>query len=245
MFTPDERARTRDRVLEIARSDERITGGALTGSSAGAGEDGWSDVDVAFGLSDDVRPDAVLEDWTALFDREFGVVHHWELRGGGAVYRVFLLRDGLELDVGLVPAAELGARGPAFRLVFGESAMRPPLPGPDPGYLIGLGWHHARHAFVAIERGHEWKAEFYVSALKDQALALACIRLGEPAEYARGLDRLPVEVTAPYEQALVRSLDADELRRALAVATERFLDEVEATSPALAEDLRPLLTTAS
>jgi hypothetical protein len=242
--TPEQRIRRRDRVLEIARSDPRITGGALTGSSAGAGEDRWSDVDLAFGLADGVLPETVLVDWTERFEQEFGVVHHWDLRGGSTVYRVFLLGDGLELDVGLMPAAELGARGPSFRLVFGESSERPPLPEPDTGYLIGLGWHHARHAFVAIERGQAWKAEFYVSALKDHALALACIRLGQRAEYARGIDRLPAEVSAPYEEALARSLDAAELRRALAVATDLFLGEVAEVNAALAADLRRLLVSA-
>jgi len=155
---------------------------------------------------------------------------------------VFLLRDGLELDVGLLPVDEFGARGPSFRLVFGESAERPPPQVPDTEYLIGLGWHHALHARAAIERGHPWKAEFYISALKDHSLALACIRFSEPAEYARGIDRLPAEVTSPYEQTLVCSLDPAELRRALASAAELFLREVAETNAALAGRLRPLLT---
>lgn len=242
MFTPEERARTRELVLELARSDPRVTGGALTGSGAGAGEDRWSDVDVAFGLADGVRPEAVLEDWTEVLEREVGVVQHWELRGGTTVYRVFLLRDGLELDVGLMPAAEFGARGPAFRLVFGQNAELPPAQEPETEHLIGLGWHHALHARAAIERGHPWKAAFYIGALKDHSLALACLRFAEPAEYARGIDRLPTEVTAPYEQTLVRSLDPTELRRALASTAELFLLEVGETNAALAGRLRPLLT---
>jgi hypothetical protein len=242
MFTPEDRAAVSERVLEIARADGRITGGALTGSAAAGRHDGWSDVDVAFGSAHGVQPDAVLEDWTALFEREFGVVHHWELRGGSTVYRVFLLRNGLELDVGIVPAAEFGARAPSFRLVFGEAAARPPLTEPDADHLIGLGWHHALHAHAAIERGQPWKAEFYVSALKDHALALACLRFGERAEYARGIDRLPGEVTAPYEPALVRSLDPSELRRALSAAVELFLAEVEETDSELADRLRTQLT---
>ena len=245
MSTPEHRDRVRERVLEIARGDARITGGAVTGSAAAGTEDRWSDIDLAFGVADGVEPETVVDEWTRLFERELGVVHHWDLRGNSAMYRVFLLPSGLELDVGVMPAAELGARGPSFRLVFGESAVPRPIPEPTADYLIGLGWHHALHAHAAIERGHPWKAEFYVSALKDHALALACLRLGEPAEYARGIDRLPAEVTAPYEQTLVRSLDATELRRALAAAVERFLAEVEETNSELAGRLRPLLTRSS
>lgn len=90
-----------------------------------------------------------------------------------------------------------------------------------------------------------FRVEFYVSALKDHALALACLRLGEAAEYARGIDRLPAELTVPYEQALVRSLHPSELRRALGIAVEQFLREVEDRDRRLAQRLRPLLTRSS
>ena len=39
MFSPDERTRVRERVLALAREDERVTGGAVTGSAAGGAED--------------------------------------------------------------------------------------------------------------------------------------------------------------------------------------------------------------
>ena len=242
MFAPEERDRVRQRVLDVARADARITGGALTGSAAAGMEDRWSDIDLAFGVADGVDPEAVLDEWTELFEREFGVVHRWDLRGGSAIYRVFLLPGALELDVGLMPAAEFGARGPNFRLAFGASAVPPPMPEPAGDYLIGLGWHHALHAKAAIDRGQPWKAEFYVSGVKDHALALACLRLGEPSEYARGIDRLPAELTAPYEQALVRSLHPSELRRALGAAVEQFLHQVEERDSGLAQRLGPLLT---
>jgi hypothetical protein len=239
VFTPEDRARVRDYVLALAQADSRVTGGALTGSTAAGAEDRWSDVDVAFGLAEGADAEALLGEWTERLHAELGVVHQWDLRGGASIYRVFLLRNGLELDVGVVPSAEFGARGPSFRLVFGESTEPPPMPEPDRGFLVGLGWHHALHARAAIARGQPWKAEFYVGALKDHTLSLACLRLGEPAEYGRGLDHLPRDVTAPYEETLVRSLEPAELTRALAAATALFLAEVE---PDLAARLRPLLT---
>ena len=81
MFTPEERDRVRRQVLDLARADARITGGALTGSAAAGMDDRWSDVDLAFGLADGVDPEHVLDDWTEALEREFGVVHRWDLRG--------------------------------------------------------------------------------------------------------------------------------------------------------------------
>ena len=244
MFTSEQRDRIREQVLALARADARISGGAITGSAAVRAEDSWSDIDLSFGVIDDVEPEDVLADWTARLAGELGVLHHWDLRSGPTIYRVFLLPSGLELDVAVTPAAQFGARGPKFKLLFGQSVERAAAAPPAIGELIGMGWLSALDGRKAIERGKPWAAEFWVGSVRDQALALACLRLGEPTAYARGIDRLPREVVAPYQEALVRSLDSGELRRALAMASELFMAEVNEVDPELAERLLSPLTDA-
>jgi hypothetical protein len=245
VFTPEDRERIRERVFALARADDRVSGGALTGSAVAGTQDRWSDVDTSFGIAEDEDLEAVLADWTAQLDHEFGVVHYWDLRVLPTIYRVLLMPGGLELNIVVTPAAEFGAHGPNFQLLFGESVEHPPAPPPDTGLLIGWAWVYVLSARTAIERGQSWKAENYVSAVRDHALALACVRHGEPHTYGRGFDRLPQQLLAPYEEALVRSADAAELRRALAVATERFLGEVAEAEPEVAERLRPPLLEAT
>lgn len=241
MFTTEQRGQVQDHVLDLARTDPRVTGGALTGSTALGAEDQWSDIDVAFGIADGSSPEAVLQDWTELLGREFGVLHHWDMRGGGTLYRVFLLPSGLEVDVGVAPQPDFGARGPSFRLLFGTARQQEAAPSPAAEYLIGLGWHHVLHARSSIERGQPWRTEYWISGIRDQTLALACLRLGESAAFARGSDRLPATVTAPLGGALVRSLDEAELRRALAVAIACFIRELATSDAALCARLKPLL----
>jgi hypothetical protein len=245
VFTPEERDQVRERVFALARADGRVGGGALTGSMAIDAQDRWSDVDTSFGIADGVDPEAVLADWTEQLDRDIGVAHHWDLRAGPTIYRVLLMPGGLELNIAVTPASEFGARGPKFRLLFGESAEHPPATPPDRDGLIGWGWVYVLSSRTATERGKLWQAEHLLSALRDQALALACVRHGEPHAYARGVDQLPSELLAPYEEALVGSLTADELRRALRVATELYLGEVDAVEPMLAERLREPLREAA
>ena len=237
MLTPDERERVRKRVFAVARADARTSGGALTGSAVIGAEDRWSDVDTSFGIAEGSDPETVLADWTAELENDPGVVHHWDLRHGPTIYRVLLIPGGLELNIAVTPASEFGAVGPKFRLLFGESVERPPAGPPSTTELIGFGWLWVLNTRTAIERGRLWQAEQYVSALRDQTLALACVRHGEPPSYARGVDNLPAELLSPHEHALVRSLDPAELRRALAVAAELFLAEVAETDSALAERL--------
>lgn len=232
-------------MFAVARADARASGGALTGSAVVGAEDRWSDVDTSFGIADGTDPEAVLADWTAKLDDELGVLHHWDLRHGPTIYRVLLMPGGLELNIAVTPAAEFGARGPKFRLLFGESVEHLPESSPDVEELIGFGWLWVLNSRTTIGRGKLWQAAYMVGALRDQALALACVRHGEPFGYGRGVDSLPPALLEPYEQTLIRSLDPDELRRALAAATELFLGEVAEAEPALADRLREPLREAA
>jgi predicted nucleotidyltransferase len=241
MFSVEQREHVRRYVLEMAKADSRVTGGALTGSTAFGGGDRWSDIDVAFGIADGVELKAVLDEWTQVLEREFGVLDYFDLHAGSSIYRVFLLPGGLEADVAVTPAREFGARGPNFRALFGSNQQVETGPPPSAAYLIGLGWHHVLHTRSCIERGKLWQAVYWVGELRNHVLALACLRLGENAAYARGVDRLPAVVTGALVGTLVRSLDELELRRALAVATRCLIGEVERWDGVLCARLAPLL----
>jgi hypothetical protein len=189
------------------------------------------------GVADPVALDAVVADWTGYLYGQLGALHHFDLKVPTAVYRAFLLPSCLEVDLGFTPADRFGPAGPHFRAVFGEAAHTSPAPLPDPGQLIGLGWHHVLHARSCIERAKPWQAEYWISGVRDQTLALACLRLGQPAHYAKGADALPAAVTGGLEDALVRSLEPEELRRALRVAATRLLGELAATDAVQAQRL--------
>lgn len=80
-------------------------------------------------------------------------------------------------------------------------------------------------AQVCIERHRYWQAEYWISSLRDNAMSLACRRLGLPTYYGRGFDELPDAVRRAFADALVRSLDRVELLRALRYAVEALLPE--------------------
>jgi hypothetical protein len=231
VFTNEQRDAVRRQLLELAETDPRITGAAVTGSAADGREDRWSDVDLFFGVDDHVTLAEVVSDWSGYLYGELGALHHFELTAPPAVYRAFLLPSCLEVDLGFTPAGRFGPLGPHFRAVFGEAARPPPVPPPDPDHLVGLAWHHVLHARSCIERHKPWQAEYWISGVRDQALALACLRLGKPTHYAEGADALPSAVTGELEAALVLSLEPEELRRALRMAATRLIAELAATDP--------------
>jgi hypothetical protein len=240
MFSVQERDRVRARLLELAAADPVVVAAAITGSHATGEGDRWSDIDLAFAIEGELAD--ALERWTELLCGEVGALHYWDLPFGSTIYRVFLLSGGLEVDLAFTPAAEFGPRGPAWRTVFGATARPAPSAPPRRGDLVGLGWHHLLHARACIERGKPWQAEHWISALRGQVLALACLRLGHPIGYAKGANVLPPKLRASLVPTLVCSLEEAELRRALAAAAVALAAELERTDADLATRLRPLLS---
>jgi len=234
VFAPEYRNGLREELVEAARADKRITGAAVTGSSALGNEDAWSDVDLAFGIGDSAAMQAVIADWTELMYREHGAVHHLDVVAGASTYRVFLLTNTLQVDLAFSPASEYGAIAPSFRLLFGTAVERPPDVAPAPEYLIGYAWLYALHARSCIQRGKLWQGEYMISGVRDHVLALACRRQNLPVAQGRGMDRLPAAVRTPLEAALVRAVEPDELRRAFRVVVEGLLREVREVDVALA-----------
>ncbi len=225
VFTPEDRDVVREHLLNMASSDDRIVGGAVLGSLARGEGDEWSDLDIMFAVVDGLSVSGVLDDWTAPLARDLGATKLFDLPSGAAVYRVFLLRDSLELDLSMTPASEFRATGPSFSLLFGEAATASLASDTSMEELFGYAVHHAFHARACIERGRSWQAESWISALRDHVLHIACHRRGLDGNYGRDFDELPSDVLVPGDGALVRSLEAEELRRALSEAVSLLLRE--------------------
>lgn len=243
MFTVEQRAGLLERMRGLAEEDERIVAGAVVGSLATDEGDRFSDVDLTLGVSDDASVAVVLDDWTRRLIDELEAVALVDLVRGPTTYRVFLLRDALQLDLSMTPAARFRPAGPRFRLLFGETTAddpdtsKQPIPGslslPTPAVdsdIFGWGVIYAVHARACIERGRVWQAEHYVSAVRDHALSLACLRNGLPPAQARTYDDLPAATQARFEDAHIGTLAPETLRAALAATVRELMREGAAAS---------------
>lgn len=224
MFSPEYRAEARRRLIAMAEGDPRIGSAAAVGGSAQGEHDRWSDLDLTFGVAS-ASVDEVLADWTDRMRREFDAVTLFDLVRGSSVYRVFLLPGSLQVDLSFTPAAEFGALGPRFALLFGQAVEREQPSSPAPPQEFGMAAHHAVRARLCIERGRLWQAEYWISLVRDHALTLASMRFGLDPSYGRGFDRLPRDVRELAQHALVRTIEREELSRALRAAAQLLLHE--------------------
>jgi hypothetical protein len=242
MFTSEERDRLRADLLDCAAKDQRISGAAITGSAAAAREDRWSDIDLAFGVSEAAELPNVLSDWTAHMYNQHLALHHLDVKSAGWIYRVFLLPSTLQVDLAFVSATEFRALAPSFRLMFGQANESRYVSPPAALDIIGLAWLYALHARNCIGRRNLWQAEYMISGIRDNALALACIRHDLPAIHGRGLALLPRAVATQFEGSLVRQLDTTELSRAFRVVVHGLLSEIRCVDEELAGRLQGTLT---
>jgi len=236
VFTIEQRDALRARMLQLADHDERVVAAAAVGSLAVGTGDRYSDLDLTFGIADSVPVKHVLEEWTRTLAAEQDAVQLADLQVGPTIYRVFLMPNALQFDLSMTPATEFRPAGPRFQLLFGETAVEPEAHARPPGGLsiptpavagdiFGWGVIYALHARACVERGRVWQAEHYVGAVRDHALALACLQRGLPAVQARGYDDLPPETLVGFAGTHVESGEVDALRRALAASVAALLHQ--------------------
>ncbi|GLY54736.1 hypothetical protein Lesp01_83910 [Lentzea sp. NBRC 102530] len=221
VFTVSERDQLRRDLVNAADTDPRVVGAALTGSAAAGAEDRWSDIDFALSVERDL--DAVVDDWTALM-YACGAVSHLDVRHGTVLFRVFLMRSTLQVDVAFWPSGEFGATGPAFELLFGEANELPPAGQPGRDGLVGMAWLYALHVRSSIARGRVWQAVHMLNGMRDNVMSLWCLREGVNAVQGRGLDDL--RDTRAFDGTLVLSTHPDELRRVFQVLTGLLVEEI-------------------
>lgn len=225
IFTPDERERLRGELVTAARTDPNLCGAAHTGSAASSRLDRWSDIDLALCLKSDASHERVVAEWTArLYDH--GAVAHVDVMRGPTLFRVFLLKNTLQVDIAFWRVEDFAAIGPNFRLIFGEARPARTAPQPTPSALIGMSRLYALHVRSSLARGRLLQVEYMLAGMRNHVGELMCIRHGVVAQQGRGLDDLPPDSREIFARCLPWSLEPSELKRAFQSTMQALLEEI-------------------
>jgi hypothetical protein len=242
MFTPEEREVLKQELIVLAQADPRISGGALTGSATLDKTDEWSDIDLAFGIANPEDLQQVLQDLTHHLTTHHQVVDTLDVPSGNWIYRVFFLANTLQIDLAFAPKEDFRALAPTFNLLFGEANDPVPTNRQDPHQFIGWGWPYALHARSSLRRNKPWQAAYMIEQLRNQTIALACLRNNLPTRDGRGVDRLPSDFKEALNQTLIPDLQPQTIQAAFQATTALFLEEIAHTNPALKQKLQAPLT---
>ena len=241
MFTSEQREQIRAAFVSAARADSDITGAAHLGSAAADRLDDWSDIDLALCLSPEDELEEVIAAWTARLYRDHEAVAHCDVKRGNTLYRVFLLRNTLQVDVSFWPAGQFRAVGPEFKLIFGVANEPQPSPADSTAELIGLAWLYGLHVRSSIARHRLLQAEYMLSNMRNRVIALACLRHGFSTREGRGFDDLADDQRSGFAECYPASLEPEELHRAFQRTMSTLLVETRLRDGDLAERIGPTL----
>jgi predicted nucleotidyltransferase len=230
MFTPEERERLREELVEAAQQDPNLCGAAHTGSAAASRLDRWSDIDLALCVKPTAAYDEVIAEWTTRLYQDHNAVAHVDVMRGATLFRVFLLKNTLQVDIAFWRAEEFGAIGPNFRLIFSRDGVEAkslrPAAESNPRDLIGMAWLYALHVRSSLARGRVLQAEYMLSGMRNQVFELTCLRCGVIAKQGRGLDDLPASEQKTAAACVPRSLEPAELKRVFQNTMEMLVREL-------------------
>lgn len=241
MFTTSARLAVRDWLIDLAQADQQVTAAAVLGSGADGREDQWSDIDLALRLAPDVDVLAVADAWTERISRRLQHVAYVDVWARGALYRVFVLPDTLQVDVSFWRDADFAAHGSWFRLVFGEANEPVGASELAAEAVLGMAWLHAIHVRSSLARGRTWQAVYMINSVREYVVQLACQRHGLPAHEGRGVDDLPVGFTATLAKTLPDSIGPADLRDAFGRLSVLLATEARYVDPAAADRLAGVL----
>ena len=91
------------------------------------------------------------------------------------------------------------------------------------------------HAGAAVRRGRLWQGLWYLTRVRNRALALAQQRHGYDADSFDNVDDLPDEEVAAFHPTLVASLEPAALLEALEAAMRCLVTELRRGDPELAD----------
>jgi hypothetical protein len=244
VFTPDSRERLRDELVVAARRDPNLCGAAHTGSVAESRLDRWSDIDLALCLKPSASYEQVIAEWTGRLYQRHDTVAHVDVMRGTTLFRVFLLRNTLQVDIAFWRAEDFGAIGPNFRLIFSrESDAKPPRPEAqsNPQSLVGMAWLYALHVRSSLARGRVLQTDYMLSGMRNHVFELTCLRCGVIAKQGRGLDDLPQSERDMAATCIPQSLDPSELKRSFQHTMDALLREIRHLDAELARALAGVL----
>jgi predicted nucleotidyltransferase len=234
MFDVSERDQLRARLVTAARGDSDVEGVALVGSAARGSEDRWSDIDLALLLTLGSDPEEVAQRWTRQLQRDEAVIDHLDVHASGALYRVFLLRSTLQLDLSFWPHGSFVTGGAPVRVLFGQP-IEPIESAESAGAgvvedamaQVRMAWLYALHARSALARGRGWQVLWMLEGIRNQLVSLYCLRYGLPTHQGRGVDQMPDAVRAELARTLVASTDPDGLGDTFGVLVDLLLEEAD------------------
>ncbi len=240
LFTECERQQVLDWLLEDLRADERVAGIVIAGSGSVGFRDRFSDIDLCVAVFNEDEKEAVFTDWKKRLEEKFSILHMCET-SNSVVHSGFILLSGfLGVDMFFTSIDKLHARRESWAVAWDRTSKMVEImqrtwenrKRTDPRRFyqerLDYVWHFIISCAVAVRRGWYWEAVETIGIIRSQAVELAFLCMDMEPKQHHKLDQLPPEFLSRLEGALVKSVGAGEIIRALNCAVDCFFESARA-----------------
>lgn len=215
MYSIQERKEIQDYLIVHAKSDKRIVDAAIVGSESIGKNDKWSDIDLSFGIRDDIELRTVIQDWTEILNTKFEAQVLFDLPYQSSIYRVFLLPNCLQIDLSFTPSSDFGSITNKFKLLFGHKKEKPKKQLPEFETEYGYCILYALKVRTSIERKKYWQAIYFMDLCRNTLLVLACLKYKLNPFDGRGYDALPLFFKVRLQKTLSVEVVEQSLKESL------------------------------
>ena len=242
-YSTESRLQILEKVIDMIKNDNRITGLILVGSGAYGFIDRYSDIDLTVPIFEGQDVIEVFRDWEEKINANFDVLQHFaiHLDSDNPLYG-FWLNSYYELDMGFISVSKLRAKNDTWKTLVDkkgdlESIMKKSLkelnePNLIPFYEQRLSefWYLVCHCVIALNRNQLWTANHFIDIIRNQTVDFAGmnrdLRTSEKSHY-RETDQLPNDFLNRLEQSIIVPTEKMDLYNALLDIVTVFFSEVE------------------
>ncbi|WP_299903316.1 hypothetical protein [uncultured Aquimarina sp.] len=215
MYSKKDRIEVQEAIINFAKSDSKIIDCAIVGSESVGNDDKWSDIDLTFGYENEADANQVLREWSKMMSESFDANRLFDISYKESLYRVFLLPNGLQVDLSFTPSKYFGAITDKFKLIFGQEKEREFKSLPEINLIAGYSILFALKTRTSIERENYWQAEYYLSKCRENVMVLKCLKESKNPFDGRSFDNLPNDFLRQMQNCLLIELSRVNLRTSL------------------------------
>lgn len=203
MYTPASRQATLEKLVDLIKIQETVTGIILVGSGAMGFVDEYSDIDLSVVVSPAHVTKQTWEDLNLLITKQLPVLKLAPTEYAPNNYlSAILLTDFLQVDVGVISLELLSAKRATWKVIFDRQGLieekmqnswtsRRPF---DKNKFIQNNideiWYHVQNAVFALKRNRLFRTIKEIDEIRTHALEIVCLHLHKEAKHYREIDDL-------------------------------------------------------
>lgn len=227
MYSIQDRNYVQNLIIELSKNDTRITDCAIVGSESVGENDKFSDIDLTFGVKNDINISQILNEWNDLMSERFDANVLFDLPYEESIYRVYLLPNALQVDLSFTPHKNFGAITTRFKLLFGQSSEREQKRPPELPNVFGYCVLYALKSRCSTERKKYRQSFHYLNELRNNLMILKCLTLKTNPFDGRSYDELPISFLNKIKRTLAKDVKQSDLNNSLKNLTTILTEEAE------------------